>query len=56
MSELTLEDSMPFGKYKGRQIEDLMYDEPKYLAWLVENDIVQFEQAALDAFAEKKII
>lgn len=53
---------MPFGKYKGETIADLMLDDPNYLLWLSKNDILdlhadiidEIEQGFLDAAFEAK--
>lgn len=51
-----LEDELKFGKFKGEQIEDLLHDQPGYMAWLAEEDIVEFEQEVLDKMTDLKII
>lgn len=53
---LGLSDSMPFVKHKGREIEDLIYDEPNYLAWCVNEEIVVFDDEVTKQLEEKKII
>ena len=30
---------MPFGKYKGEYIADVMSNDPKYIQWIIDNDI-----------------
>lgn len=35
-TELTLDSILDFGKHKGMQVEDMIYDQPGYLRWLVE--------------------
>jgi uncharacterized protein (DUF3820 family) len=29
---------MPFGKYKGRLLEEILVDDPAYIDWLAEQD------------------
>lgn len=53
---LRLSDTMPFGKYKGEQIEDLIYDEPNYIAWLYNEEVVEFDIYVIQELEEKKII
>ena len=38
-----LQSIFTFGAHKGKQVEDLIEDRPNYIAWCVENDIVDFE-------------
>lgn len=38
---LGLDDEMPFGKHKGKQISDLLDDDPRYLLWAY-NEIPDF--------------
>lgn len=54
--ELKLTDVMPFGKHKGEQIEDLIYDDPSYLAWLINEEMVDFDVAVLETLEERKVI
>lgn len=53
---LTLEDLMPFGKHKGEQVEDLIDDDPSYLAWLYENDKCEFDADVIRLMEANKII
>ncbi len=53
---LRLSDSMPFGKYKGEEIEDLIYDQPGYLAWCVEEEVIIFDEEVIKQLEDKKII
>lgn len=41
---LTMESLMPFGKYEGEQIEDLLVDQPEYLIWLRDNTDTVFDE------------
>ena len=54
--ELRLSDVMPFGKYNGEQIEDLIYDQPGYMAWCFNEDVVDFDEEVVKQLEEKKII
>ena len=53
---LRLTDTMPFGKHKGEQIEDLIYDYPSYLSWLFEESVVVFDEEVLKILEERKVI
>lgn len=53
---LRLSDPMPFGKHKGEEIEDLIYDQPNYLAWCVNEEIVTFDGEVTKQLEDKKII
>ena len=33
----SLNDELPFGKHKGELVEDVVYLDPEYLDWCVEN-------------------
>ena len=35
-------DILTFGKYKGKNIDFVLGEEPSYLLWLDENEIVEF--------------
>lgn len=32
-------DRLPFGKYRGRTVRDIMNNDPQYLWWVIENMI-----------------
>ena len=53
---LRLSDSMPFGKHKGEEIEDLIYDQPGYLAWCVSEEVVVLDSEVIKQLEDKKII
>ncbi len=55
-SPLKLTDFMPFGIHKGEQIEDMLYDHPGYLAWCVENEVIDFDDEVMKQLNERKII
>lgn len=54
--ELRLTSSMPFGKHKGEQIEDLLYDSPAYMTWLAEETDVEFDVEVIKTMEELKLI
>ena len=53
---LSLTDVMKFGVHKGEQIEDLIYDYPGYVTWLVEEEVVIFDEEVTRMLEELKII
>jgi len=36
----TLTKPLTFGKYKGRSLEDLMGEDPSYVQWLLEENVI----------------
>jgi len=56
LNELRLSDVMPFGKHKGQEIEDLIHDHPDYLAWCVNEEVVNFDEEVINQLSERKII
>lgn len=52
---LTLEDNFPFGKHKGQQVEDVIEDDPGYIAWVVENDVMTFDDETYELITKKGI-
>lgn len=54
MKVLKLDDDMPFGKHKGKQIEDLVEDEPSYIRWLCENANTEFDDTVLEALEKRE--
>ncbi len=52
---LKLDTDMPFGKHKGKQVEDLVEDEPDYMRWMAENsDNVEFDEEVLEALEKRE--
>jgi len=43
-----MDDLMPFGKYKGTEIEEIIEDDPQYMVWAVENMSIQFSEEVLE--------
>lgn len=50
-----LESMFSFGKYKGQQLEDVITDDPSYIEWLIDGDVVSFDGKANDLINKKKI-
>lgn len=53
---LGLDDEFTFGKHRERQVEDVIEDDPSYIAWLVENDKVEFDEEVLELITRKGIV
>lgn len=53
---LSLDDILKFGKHKGEQVEDLIYDEPSYMAWLYQEEVAEFEPETIKLMEERKVI
>ena len=54
MKVLKLDDEMTFGKHKGKQVEDLVEDDPSYIRWLVENAGTEFDNETLEALEKRE--
>lgn len=50
-----LEDTFTFGKHKGDQLEDVIQDDPDYIAWLAEDGVVDFDEETLELLAKRGI-
>jgi len=50
-----LADLFTFGKKKGKQLEDVIEDDPNYLEWCIEKNVVKFDEKALETMAAKGI-
>lgn len=40
---------MPFGKYKGRTLDDISDNDPSYIMWLADENVLKIERRFLDA-------
>lgn len=47
---------MPFGSHQGEMIEDMLDDEPDYLAWLYQCDNIEFDLEVIREMEDRKII
>jgi len=52
---MNLEDSFTFGKHKGHQIEDVIEDDPSYIEWCCDNEVVDFDEETLELISKKGI-
>ena len=53
---LELDDTMPFGKYKGWIVSDVLADDANYLRWMIANvPRVSFESEIEDALGNEEL-
>ena len=52
---MNLESVFTFGKHKDHQLEDVIEDDPLYIDWLIMNDVVAFDEEALELISKKGI-
>lgn len=45
---LSLDSFLPFGKYKGLQVEGMIRLDPQYMKWLVENTDLTFDEEVME--------
>jgi len=50
-----LDDCFVFGKHVGEQLEDVIEDDPGYIEWCCENQVVSFDEEALELISRKGI-
>lgn len=55
IADASLETILDFGKCKGKQIEDIIDDDPKYIEWLIDEGVVSFDEEASELIAKKGI-
>gem|GEM_PF-3797951 len=55
-SQLRLDDVLSFGKHKGCEVEDLLDDDPRWLAWIYEQDNDIFDCEVIAEMEKRKII
>ena len=53
---LGMDSILNFGKHEGEQIEDLIEDDPEYLAWLIEDRQKEFDEEVMQVLTKKRII
>lgn len=53
---MELEDIFTFGKHKGCELEDVIEDDPKYIEWLVSNDVVSFSEEVYELLSKKGVV
>jgi len=50
-----LEDCFTFGRYRDMQLEDVIDDDPEYIAWCVEKGIVDFDEETMELITKRGI-
>lgn len=53
---LALNDLFMFGKHQGKEIEDVIEDDPDYFVWLYENEVIEMSLNLISKLEDKKII
>lgn len=46
--KLDFNDYIPFGRYRGYTIKEILKDRPEYIAWLIDNTSYTFTQRVVD--------
>lgn len=49
---LELQHELPFGKYEGHTVEEVIAEDPSYINWAIENDIIELDDEAYREFEE----
>ena len=52
---LTLDDTINFGKHKGKLVAELIETEPDYVRWMIDNNVRSFAPDAEDLISSKGI-
>ncbi len=47
MDELGIDDVLNFGKYSGRLVEDVIEEDPQYIAWCIDTDAAEFDEEVI---------
>ena len=55
IEEFSLDTILTFGKHEGAMIEDLIEDDPDYVAWMSDQEF-NFDEKAIKLMEDKKII
>jgi len=50
-----LDDLFKFGKHEGKQLEDVIEDDPDYVEWLATMNVVSFDCEALELISKRGI-
>jgi len=50
-----LQGIFTFGKHKNEQVEDVIEDDPEYIRWVVENNVIEFDEETLELISKRKI-
>jgi len=50
-----LESIFTFGKHKNQQVADVIEDDPDYIRWVVENNVIEFDEETLELISKRRI-
>jgi hypothetical protein len=50
-----LESLFTFGKYRGKQLEDVIHDDPSYIEWMVMENVTVFDEETLELISKTGI-
>lgn len=56
MSELGLDSILKFGRHKGKQLEDVIEDDPDYIEWMVDHGVADFDEETMELITKKGIV
>lgn len=51
-----LDDFFNYGLYRGMQLSDVIENHPGYIVWCCEQEIVDFDEEALELISKKGIV
>ena len=54
--EMDFDSLFTFGKHEDELLEDVIDNDPDYMEWLVENEVVPLAPDVMDHLAKEKII
>jgi hypothetical protein len=55
-NKLSLDSYFTFGKHKGKQVEDVLEDYPRYFSWMHDQNVREFDDELTHLLVERKII
>ncbi len=55
-SNISLDECLEFGKHQSSSLEDVMNDDPDYVFWLLENEVVSLDEESLREAEKLKIL
>ena len=53
---MELDDVFRFGKYTGLKLDDIIEQDPQYIAWICENELIDFSEEVLELITERGIV
>jgi len=53
--EMNLESIFTFGAHKGKQLEDVIHDDPSYIEWMIMERVSEFDDEALELITKEGI-